>query len=74
MWQDFYCLILAFCRTVSDVVSSLTEKDEDRGKRTDRNSGSCNGYIVVTVVTNPDRLLLEVKDENGNIRLSYVIY
>jgi len=37
-------------------------------------AGACNGYGVVTVLTNPDRLLLEVKDENGNIRLSYVIY
>ena len=37
-------------------------------------SGSCNGYGVVTVLRNPDRLLLEVKDENGNIRLSYLVY
>lgn len=37
-------------------------------------SGPCNGYGVVTVLTNPDRLLLEVKDEDGNIRLSYVVY
>jgi alkaline phosphatase D len=37
-------------------------------------AGPCNGYGVVTVLTNPDRLLLEVKDENGNPRLSYVVY
>jgi alkaline phosphatase D len=37
-------------------------------------TGSCKGYGVVTVLINPDRLLFEVKDENGNTRLSYVIY
>ena len=37
-------------------------------------TGSCNGYGVVTVLTNPDRLLLEVKDENGTTRLSYIVY
>lgn len=37
-------------------------------------TGSCNGYGVVTVLTNPDRLLLEVKDENGTARLSYIVY
>src|SRR4030042_6332719 len=26
--------------------------------------GSCNGYGVVTVLTNPDRLLFEVKDQD----------
>src|SRR4030042_2930273 len=36
--------------------------------------GSCNGYGVVTVLTNPDRLLLEVKDHDGNPRLSYTLY
>jgi len=36
--------------------------------------GSCNGYGVVTVLTNPDRLLLEVKDQDGNTRLSYTVY
>lgn len=37
-------------------------------------TGPCNGYGVVTVLMNPDRLLLEVKDENGNTRLSYTVY
>jgi alkaline phosphatase D len=36
--------------------------------------GPCNGYGVVTVLTSPDRLLLEIKDQDGNIRLSYTIY
>src|SRR4030065_2604705 len=36
--------------------------------------GSCNGYGVVTVLTNPDRLLFEIKDENGNTRLSHIVY
>lgn len=38
------------------------------------NTGSCNGYGVVTVLTNPDRVKLEIKDETGNTRLSYVVY
>jgi alkaline phosphatase D len=37
-------------------------------------TGPCNGYGVVTVLTNPDRLLFEVKDENGTTRLSYIVY
>lgn len=37
-------------------------------------AGPCNGYGVVTVLTNPDRLLLEVKDQDGNTRLSHVVY
>jgi alkaline phosphatase D len=37
-------------------------------------TGPCNGYGVVTVLTNPDRLLLEVKNQDGNTRLSYVVY
>ncbi len=36
-------------------------------------SGGCRGYGVITVLTEPDRLLLEIKDENGNIRVGYVV-
>ena len=33
----------------------------------------CNGYGVVSVLTDPDRVLLEVKDETGATRLSYTV-
>jgi alkaline phosphatase D len=36
-------------------------------------SEGCRGYGVVTVLTDPHRLLLEVKDENGNVRVEYTI-
>jgi alkaline phosphatase D len=36
-------------------------------------SGPCRGYGIITVLTDPDRVLLEVKDENGNVRLSYLV-
>jgi alkaline phosphatase D len=36
-------------------------------------SSPCNGYGVVTVLTHPHRLLLEVKDEQGNARLAYTV-
>jgi len=32
------------------------------------------GYGVVTVSTNPDKVLLEVKDEHGNVRVAYELY
>ena len=38
-----------------------------------RSSSPCYGYGVVTVLTNPHRLLLEVKDENGKVQLSYTV-
>jgi alkaline phosphatase D len=34
-------------------------------------AGSCRQYGVITVATNPDQVLLQVKDENGNQRISY---
>lgn len=37
-------------------------------------TGYCDGYGVVTVLTNPDQLLLEVKDENGAVRLSFTVF
>ena len=36
-------------------------------------SGSCQGYGVVTILTNPDRMILEVKDQNGNVKVSYTL-
>ena len=36
-------------------------------------SGTCRGYGLITVLTDPDQVLLEVKDENGNVRLSYLV-
>ena len=33
----------------------------------------CRGYSVVTLMTHPDRMLLEVKDENGNQQLAYTV-
>lgn len=38
------------------------------------NLAMVNGYGVVTELTNPDRVVLEIKDETGNTRLSYVVY
>jgi alkaline phosphatase D len=37
-------------------------------------SGPCRGYGMVTVLTDPDRVLLEVKDENGHVQLSYEVF
>jgi alkaline phosphatase D len=37
------------------------------------NAEGCRGYGVITVSTDPDRILLEVKDENGNVRVAYDI-
>jgi len=36
-------------------------------------SVGCRGYGVVTVLTSPDRLLLEIKDEKGNVRISHIV-
>jgi alkaline phosphatase D len=36
-------------------------------------AGSCRGYGVVSVATNPDQLTLQVKDENGNAKLTYTM-
>lgn len=33
----------------------------------------CPGYSLVTVMTNPDKVLLEVKDEYGNTLISYTV-
>jgi len=33
----------------------------------------CRGYGVVTVLTNPDRVILEVKDEYGAVEVSYTM-
>jgi alkaline phosphatase D len=30
----------------------------------------CNGYAKISVFTNPDKIVAEVKDDNGNIRLN----
>lgn len=37
-------------------------------------AGPCNGYSVVTVLTNPDRVLLEVKDQNGIVKVTYTVF
>ncbi len=37
------------------------------------NAGSCRGYGVASVTTNPDQLTLQVKDENGNVKLTYTM-
>jgi len=39
----------------------------------DNGNQPCNGYGVITVMTNPDRVLLQVKDSDGNTRLSYTV-
>jgi alkaline phosphatase D len=36
-------------------------------------TGSCRQYGVVTVTTAPDQLLLQIKDENGNLKVSYTL-
>ena len=36
-------------------------------------SGSCRQYGVVTVMTNPDQVLLQIKDENANVKISYTL-
>jgi alkaline phosphatase D len=36
-------------------------------------TGSCRQYGVISISTNPDRVLLQVKDENGNVRISYAL-
>jgi alkaline phosphatase D len=36
-------------------------------------NGSCRQYGVVTVTTNPDQLLLQIKDENANVKISYTL-
>jgi hypothetical protein len=38
-----------------------------------KQSGGCRGYGVVSILTSPDRLILEIKDENGNIMLQNFI-
>lgn len=34
---------------------------------------ACQGYGVIEVLTNPDRVVLKVKDSNGESRLSYTV-
>jgi len=36
--------------------------------------GPCAGYGVLTVLTDPDRLILEVKDEYGDVQVAHSIY
>jgi len=35
--------------------------------------GNCTGYGLVTILKNPDRLILQVKDEYGNLQISYSV-
>lgn len=39
----------------------------------DKTHAPCNGYAVVSVLTNPDRVRLDVKDDNGKTQLTYTI-
>jgi len=36
--------------------------------------GPCMGYGVGTILTDPDRVMLEVKDQDGNVRLSFTVF
>jgi len=36
-------------------------------------NGPCYQYGVITVSTNPDQLLLQIKDDQGNVRVSYTV-
>jgi alkaline phosphatase D len=36
-------------------------------------TGPCYQYGVITVSTNPDQLLLQIKDDQGNVRISYTV-
>jgi alkaline phosphatase D len=36
-------------------------------------TGDCMQYGVVTLSTNPDQALMQIKDENGNVRVSYTL-
>jgi len=44
-----------------------SEGTYDNGKQ------PCNGYGVITVMTHPDRVLLQVKDSDGKTRLSFTV-
>jgi len=34
----------------------------------------CTGYDLVTILQNPDRLILQVADEYGNVQISYTVH
>jgi len=35
--------------------------------------GNCTGYGLVKILQNPDRLILQVKDEYGNLQIAYTV-
>ena len=35
--------------------------------------GNCAGYGLVKILQNPDRLILQVKDEDGNLQITYTV-
>jgi len=43
------------------------------GSYGDNSGAPCNGYGVITVMTNPDRVLLQVKDSFGRTRAEYIV-
>jgi alkaline phosphatase D len=37
-------------------------------------TGTCTGFGLVTILENPDRLILQVADENGVIKIPYTVF
>ena len=35
--------------------------------------GNCTGYGLVKILQNPDRLILQVKDEYGNVQIAHIV-
>ncbi|MBI4670759.1 MAG: alkaline phosphatase D family protein [Chloroflexi bacterium] len=56
------------CLSTSGTVGKWSE-----GSYGDNSGVPCNGYGVITVLTNPDRVLLQVKDSFGRTRVQYTV-
>ena len=37
-------------------------------------NSNCWGYGLITILTDPDRVLLDVKDSEGNLKINYTLY
>lgn len=56
------------CVSTSGTIGKWSE-----GSYGDNSGAPCNGYGVITVRTNPDRVRLQVKDRSGRTRVKYTV-